>query len=80
MLVTEFDRLGDAGNRHVEWDLADGPVDGITLSEVEIVSDRHGDVSEDAPAANRSVADGKKTGPPPPRPEGNRPWSGSRPT
>jgi hypothetical protein len=49
MLVTEFDRLGDAGNRHLEWDLANGPVDGITLSEVEIVSDRHGDVSEEAP-------------------------------
>jgi hypothetical protein len=73
MLVTEFDRLGDAGNRHMEWDLADGPVDGITLSEVEIVSDRHGKYL-------RPQSSGKQNGPPPPRPEGNRPLSGSRPT
>jgi hypothetical protein len=47
--VTEFDHLGDAGNRYLECDFADRPVDGMTLSEEEIVSDGHGDVSEDAP-------------------------------
>jgi hypothetical protein len=34
----------------MERDFADGPVDGITFGEVEIVGNGHGDVSEEVAA------------------------------
>jgi hypothetical protein len=50
MLMTAFDYLSDRSSRCMERDFADGPVDGITLGEVKVVGNGHGDVSKEAAA------------------------------